>query len=295
MIHVIYTKNYYKGKRMNYPELMKKSAEKYSSIVCMGLDPVLEDIPEKKGTPGEIIFKFYANILNSIVKENIYPGAVKPNYAFYAQYGIDGIQTLENVIKIYKEAKIPVILDFKRGDIGTTAKAYSKEAFEFFKADAVTLSPYLGYDSIEPFISGYPDKGYYILTKTSNKSSIEIQDIKIGDKELYIYIAEKLVQWYHPGIGSVVGATYPEQLGRISSVFINSGKEIPYLIPGVGTQGGSIKEVMAILKQFPDYRIHRINASSSINYAWKKYKEMSYDKAAVHAIKLMNEEIEAGT
>ncbi len=278
---------------MNYPELMKKSAEKYSSIVCMGLDPVLENIPETKGSPGEIIFKFYENILNSIVKENIYPGAVKPNYAFYAQYGIDGIKSLEKIIKIYKEANIPVILDVKRGDIGTTARAYAKEAFDFFKADAVTLSPYLGYDSIEPFISGYPNKGYYILTKTSNKSSIEIQDIKIADKEFYMHIAEKLLQWYHPGIGSVVGATYPEQLEKISSIFINSGKEIPYLIPGVGTQGGSIKEVMAILKQFPDYRIHRINASSSINFAWKKHKDMSYDKAAVHAIKLMNEEIEA--
>lgn len=276
---------------MNYPELMKKSAEKYSSIVCMGLDPVLEEIPEKSGTPGEIILKFYENILNSIVKKNIYPGAVKPNYAFYAQYGIDGIEALEKIIELYREADIPVILDFKRGDIGTTAKAYAKEAFEFFKADAVTLSPYLGYDSIEPFISGYPDKGYYILTKTSNKSSTEIQDVKTGDREFFLYIAEKLVQWYHPGIGSVVGATYPEQLSRISDIFIESGKEIPYLIPGVGTQGGSIDEVMAILRKFPDVRIHRINASSSINYAWKKFKDMSYDEAAVHALALMNEEI----
>lgn len=278
---------------MNYPELMKKSAEKFSSIVCMGLDPVLEDIPEQKGTPGEKIFRFYANILNAMVKNNVFPGAVKPNYAFYAQYGIEGIKSLESIIQIFRKADIPVILDFKRGDIGTTAKAYAKEAFEFFKADAVTLSPYLGYDSIEPFISGYPDKGYYILTKTSNKSSTEIQDIKTGDKELYLYIAEKLVEWYHPGIGSVVGATYPEQLGRISSVFINSGKEIPFLIPGIGTQGGSIKEVMDVLTEFPDYRIHRINASSSINYAWKKFKELSYDEAAIQALNLMNEEIDS--
>ncbi len=294
MNRIIYIIKFSKVKKMNYPELMKKSAEKFSSIVCMGLDPVLEDIPENKGTPGEIIFRFYANILNAMVKNNIYPGAVKPNYAFYAQYGIDGIKALESVIQLYRKADIPVILDFKRGDIGTTAKAYAKEAFDFFKADAVTLSPYLGYDSIEPFISGYPDKGYYILTKTSNKSSTEIQDIKTGDKELYIYIAEKLVEWYHPGIGSVAGATYPEQLRKISSVFNNSGKEIPFLIPGVGTQGGSIKEVMAVLTLSPDYRIHRINASSSINFAWKKYKEMNYDEAAVHALNLMNEEINSG-
>ena len=163
---------------MNYIEMLKESAEKYSSIVCLGLDPVIEDIPEKDGTPGERIFKFYENILNAIVKKNIYPGAVKPNYAFYAQYGIDGITSLEKVLTIYKNAGIPVILDYKRGDIGKTAAAYAKEAFDFFKADAVTLSPYLGYDSIEPYIKGYPDKGYYILTKTSNASSGEIQDVR---------------------------------------------------------------------------------------------------------------------
>ena len=108
-----------------------------------------------------------------------------------------------------------MILDYKRGDIGKTAKAYAKEAFDFFKADSVTLSPYLGYDSIEPYIKDYPDKGYYILTKTSNSSSGEIQDIKTGEKEIFLHVAELIVKWYHPGIGSVAGATYPEQLEKI--------------------------------------------------------------------------------
>ncbi len=278
---------------MNFIELLKLSAKKFSSIVCMGLDPVIEDIPEEKGTPGEKIFIFYEKILNSLVKKNTFPGAVKPNYAFYAQYGVDGIVSLEKVIRIYQDAGIPVILDYKRGDIGKTARAYAKEAFDFFKSDAVTLSPYLGYDSIGPYIINYPDKGYYILTKTSNTSSVEIQDVKIGDKEFYLYIAEKLVQWYHPGIGSVAGATYPEQLEKISGIFLASGKEIPYLIPGVGTQGGSIDEVMAVLNRYPDKTIHRINASSSLNYAYKVYKNMSYGDAAVQALADMNREIES--
>jgi orotidine-5'-phosphate decarboxylase len=276
---------------MNYIELLKYTAKKFSSIVCMGLDPVIEDIPEKKGTPGEIIFKFYENILNALVKKKIYPGAVKPNYAFYAQYGIDGIAALEKVIRIYRETGIPVILDYKRGDIGKTAQAYAKEAFDFFRADAVTLSPYLGYDSIEPYIKNYPDKGYYILTKTSNKSSGEIQDVKTRDREFYLHIAEKLVEWYHPGIGSVAGATYPEQLKKISEIFLASGKEIPYLIPGVGTQGGSISDVMSVLNRYPDKTIHRINASSSLNYAYKKYTGMNYGDAAVQALSDMNLEI----
>ncbi len=277
---------------MNYIELLKYAAKKFSSIVCMGLDPVIEDIPEKKGTPGEIIYKFYENILNSLVKKKTFPGAVKPNYAFYAQYGIDGIVALEKVIRIYQETGIPVILDYKRGDIGKTAQAYAKEAFDFFRADAVTLSPYLGYDSIEPYIKNYPDKGYYVLTKTSNKSSGEIQDVKTGDREFFLYIAEKLVEWYHPGIGSVAGATYPEQLEKISKIFLTSGKEIPYLIPGVGTQGGSISDVMAVLNRYPDKTIHRINSSSSLNYAYKTFTNMNYGDAAVWALSDMNLEIE---
>jgi len=273
--------------------MLKQSSERYTSIVCMGLDPVIEDIPETSGTPGERIFIFYEKILNKLVQKKIFPGAVKPNYAFYAQYGIDGISYLEKIIRIYKAENIPVILDYKRGDIGKTANAYAKEAFEFFRADSVTLSPYLGYDSIEPYIKGYPDKGYYILTKTSNSSSGELQDIKSSDKELFLSVAELIVKWYHPGIGSVAGATYPEQLDQIDEIFARSGKEIPFLIPGVGTQGGSIEEVMKVIKKSPDVRIHRINASSSINYAYKTYKDLKYDDAAAEALKQMNEEINA--
>jgi len=278
---------------MSYIDMLKESAGKFSSIVCMGLDPVIEDIPETEGTPGERIFIFYENILNTLVRKKIFPGAVKPNYAFYAQYGIDGIRSLEKIIKIYKSAGIPVILDYKRGDIGKTAKSYAKEAFDFFKADSVTLSPYLGYDSIEPYIKDYPEKGYYILTKTSNNSSGEIQDIKSGDKEIFIHVAGLIVKWFHPGIGSVAGATYPEQLEKISDIFLNSGKEIPFLIPGVGAQGGSIEEVIKVIKRSSDISIHRINASSTLNYAYKKFKNLKYDDAAAEALKQMNDEIDA--
>ena len=144
---------------MNYLKTLTQTAEKFDSILCMGLDPIIEDIPED-GSPGEIIRVFYENILNIILKRNIFPGAVKPNYAFYAQYGIEGISALKHIVSLYKENGIPVILDVKRGDIGKTARAYAKEAFDFFNADAVTLSPYLGYDSISPFIESYPDRGY---------------------------------------------------------------------------------------------------------------------------------------
>ena len=275
---------------MNYLEQLVASSERTGSIVCMGMDPVLENMPVE-GSPGEQIFTFYEALLNKIVQKNVYPASVKPNYAFYGQYGLEALETLARLIKLYKDAGIPVILDVKRGDIGKTAQAYAKEAFEFFDADAVTLSPYLGYDSIAPFIDNYPDKGYYILTKTSNKSSGELQDIEYSGAPLYLYMARKLIDWYHPGIGSVVGATYPQQLQDVASVFFEAKKEVPFLIPGIGSQGGDLEAVIDVLNQCDEPRIHRINSSSAINFAWKKKDGMSYDDAAVEALKELNDEI----
>ena len=275
---------------MNYLELLRFSADRFKSIVCLGLDPVIDDIPIS-GKPGEVIYTFYEAILNEIVKKGIFPSAVKPNYAFYAQYGLEGITCLVEIIKIYSNEGLPVILDVKRGDIGKTAKAYAGEAFDFFNADAVTLSPYMGYDSVGPFIEKGPDKGYYILTKTSNKSSSDFQDIEVNNEPIYMHVADKILDWYHPGIGSVVGATYPDQLKKISNIFNSSGKDVPFLIPGVGTQGGDLKEILTILKEGGNENIHRINSSSAINYAYKKNKAMAYDEAAVKALKLLNEEI----
>jgi orotidine-5'-phosphate decarboxylase len=276
---------------MNYIELLKSSSEKSNSIVCLGLDPVIENIPIKSGTNGERIVSFYRAIADKIDKKKTSPAAVKPNYAFYAQYGMGGIEALAEVIKIFRQMTIPVILDVKRGDIGTTAEAYSREAYEFFGADSVTLSPYMGYDSIAPFVKNYPDKGCYILNKTSNKSSGDLQDIQVAGGPLFLHVSKKIVEWHSTGMGAVVGATYPHELKMISEIFIGSGKEVPLLIPGVGSQGGSVKEIMAILKIYKDPRIHRINSSSAINYAYKKYTDMKFDDAAVRALSELNEEI----
>ncbi len=257
----------------------------------MGLDPVIEDIPINSGSIKEKIISFYESILNRIVQTRQFPGAVKPNYAFYGQYGLQGIEALLSVIELYRSHGLPLILDVKRGDVSKTAVAYSKECFEFFKADAVTLSPFLGYDSISPFIENFPGKGYYLLNKTSNKSSGDFQDLMTDNFPFYIKVSRKIVEWHKPGIGAVVGATYPEELRAISDIFIASNKEIPLLLPGVGLQGGDINSVMSILKSFPDIKLHRINSSTEINYAYKKYNRMTFADAAVEAIKRLNEEI----
>ncbi len=273
---------------MNYIEKLKYSAQQFESIVCLGLDPVIEEIPEQ-GTTGDKIYTFYENILNKIIQKSTYPSAVKPNYAFYAQYGLEGLEALIKVINTYKNQGLPVILDVKRGDIGKTARAYAMEAYDFFNADAVTLSPYLGYDAIEPFIESYPKCGCYILTKTSNKTSHEIQDIRINDETVYLRVAKKIIDWYRPGIGSVAGATYPEELSSIAELFIASGREIPLLIPGIGSQGGDLSQTVSILRRFDDFTIHRINASSSINYAYKQMNNIHYAEAAANALYELNE------
>ncbi|MBN2040004.1 MAG: orotidine-5'-phosphate decarboxylase [Spirochaetes bacterium] len=276
---------------MNYIEQLKTASKKYKSIVCMGLDPLIDRIPVEKGSIKEKIVFFYEEILNRVIQKGDYPGAVKPNYAYYAQYGFEGLEALFKIIELYKSQDIPVILDAKRGDISTTAAAYARECFDFFKADAVTLAPYMGYDSISPFVNNFPGKGYYILCKTSNKTSADFQDILTDDKPVFIHAAKKIVEWHASGMGAVAGATFPEQLNEISEVFIDSGKEIPLLLPGIGSQGGDLKEVITILKKYPDINIHRINSSSGINYAYREYTDMDFADAAVEALKKLNSEI----
>lgn len=275
---------------MQYLDILKQSADRFKSIVCLGLDPEVDKIP-LDGNPAEKIFSFYESILNCIIRKKIYPSAVKPNYAFYAQYGIEGIQALFEIIQIYKHEGFPVILDAKRGDIGKTAEAYAREAFDFFDADAVTLSPYMGSDSISPYLDLYPDKGCYILDKTSNKGSGDIQDLLTGSTPLYIKVAEKIIEWHQPGMGAVTGATYTQQLAAIEDVFIKSGKEIPLLIPGIGTQRGDLNSVVNIISENKDFRIHRINSSSAINYAYIKNKNLPFDEAAAEALDELNSRI----
>ncbi|HPI13009.1 MAG TPA: orotidine-5'-phosphate decarboxylase [Spirochaetota bacterium] len=276
---------------MDFCSLLKSSSRKFNSIVCLGLDPVLDSIPLDKGSPGERIRSFYETMLNTMARRNIMPAAVKPNYAFYAQYGLEGIGALTTVIDVCRGLGLPVILDVKRGDIGATAEAYAREAYDFFKADAVTLSPFLGFDSIGPFFSLYPEKGAYILNKTSNRSSGELQDLIVDGEPLHQRLSRKIVEWHRPGMGAVVGATYPGELSGICGIFIESGLEVPLLIPGIGSQGGSVEAVCRALGRHPDPSIHRINSSSAINYAYRQRPELRFDDAAAVALSDLNEEV----
>jgi len=273
--------------------MLRESADKNQSIVCMGMDPVLEKIPIEGDTETKIV-KFYQDILEAIQSENVGIGCVKPNYAFYAQYGFAGLKALKQVITLAKEKGHLVILDAKRGDIGKTSAAYAKEVFDFWGADSVTVAPYMGNDSFGPFTKHCEgDKGVYLLVRTSNPGAVDLQDIKTNlDNPFYMETAKLLLKYYKEGISAVIGATYPEELKQISKVFVESQKQIPFLIPGVGGQGGSIKEVIGALKETNNpLWLHRINSSSGINFAYEKQETDDYAGAAVKAIIELNKEI----
>ncbi len=278
---------------MSYLNQLKQRAEQTKSILCVGMDPVLERIP-LKGNPKEIILKFYTDILSECKKQNIMIATVKPNIAYFEQYGIDGLEALKQLTEFCHKENIPVLCDAKRGDIGPTSAAYAKALFEVWQFDAITVNPWMGEDSVMPFLEyGKRGKGIYILVRTSNPSAKEFQEQIADGKKLYMHVAERMLQWNKEGTCAVIGATAPKELEEISRFFVNRGKEIPFLIPGVGSQGGDLKATVQALKNSgTDLRIHRINASSSINYAWEKYKTPNqYAQAAVEEIKRLNREI----
>src|SRR3989338_126088 len=280
---------------MDYCERLKLAAHHAENIICLGIDPVIEKIPIKEGSIKEKIVHFYAEMLEAMLEEKILPAMAKPNSAYFEQYGFEGMQALKEIIAMFKKVNVMVLIDAKRGDIGTTSAAYAKAIFEVWGADAMTVAPYMCADSIGPFTEYCKSgEGVYVLTRTSNNGAKDLQDIETkSGKKLYEVTASHIVHsWHREGIGAVVGATYPEELESLSHFFVKSGKHIPLLIPGVGSQGGSAQEVVAILKKThnPLY-LHRINSSSAINYAYLKEGSTDFAGAAVRAMKKLKEEI----
>lgn len=273
---------------MDYIKKLTDNAHENGSIVCFGLDPVIEKIPVNKPNTRDKIVKFYKDILVGFESEPI--GTVKPNYAFFAQYGFEGLKALKEIIEFANSKNYITILDSKRADIGDTSVAYAEESFNFWKADAVTVNPYMGSDSVFPFIEECSvGKGVYVLVRTSNEGAEDFQDLKVKHGKLYETVAKKLTEWYEPGLGGVVGATAPKELKQIYDILYDSKKQIPLLIPGVGKQGGSAKEVSHIIRK--NMAIHRINSSSGISYAYKKDDSSDYVGSAIKALEKLNKEI----
>ena len=282
---------------MEYHEFLRQSAEEHNTIACMGADPALEKIELviKNGSVEDKIFNFYSAIIDACVSESVFPAAIKPNYAFYGQYGFEGLRALKRVCEKVRETKLPLILDAKRADIGNTSASYAIEAFNFWNVDSVTVAPYMGSDSVLPFVKHCAEsgRGIYILNRTSNPGAVDLQNLMVGEKPLFIRTAEKIIEWGAEGkgnVGAVVGAPSIAEFGQLAAFFAQ--KKVPMLIPGVGKQGGSAEEVMKMLRQSgSDIALQRINSSREINYAFEKEQTEDFAGAAVKALKSLNSEI----
>jgi len=244
---------------MNFVEKLALTSTRNKSLLCVGLDTDPAFLPENTG-----VFEFNKAIIDATADLVC---AYKPNIAFYEAMGNPGLDALKKT-REYIPKDIPVIIDAKRGDIGNTAKAYAQSLFGHFNFDAVTASPYLGLDSLEPFIS-YRDRGVFILCRTSNPGAADFQSLvvktKDGSKMLFEVVAEKVNEWNKNGnLGLVVGATYPQELKTIRQRY----PEMPLLIPGVGTQGGELSKTV---KYGADVKRQKtiINSSRQILYASK--------------------------
>lgn len=223
---------------MSFMEMVKKRWTENNTLVCVGLDGDIEKIPVKYRESETPLFDFNKDIIDATAE---YVCCYKPQIAYYNGVGKerDLELTIEYIHKQYPG--IPVILDAKRGDIGSTAQMYVKEAFSRYKADSVTVNPYMGGDTLDPFLD-QKDKAAIILCRTSNPGAVDLQDLKADGKPLYIHVAEKAAKEWNrnKNILLVVGATYPEELGEIRAVI----GDIPFLTPGIGAQGGDVEKAV---------------------------------------------------
>lgn len=207
------------------------------SAVCVGLDVEPGKLPQILKNEKDPVLKFNKEIIEA-TKE--YTAAYKPNLAFYEQFGTKGFEYFEKTLEMMGDDVLK-IADAKRGDIGNTSKKYAKAFFEIFNCDAITVNPYMGEDSVTPFLER-EDKGVFILALTSNRGSSDFQMQKMPDgRYLYEIVVEKISSWNkNNNCGLVVGATHPQMLEGIRKL----APDMPYLIPGIGAQGGDLENTV---------------------------------------------------
>ncbi len=262
---------------MNFVTRLTSISRKNKSLLCVGLDPDPERMPDGTG-----VFEFNKAIIEATADLVC---SYKLNLAFYE--ALEDLDALKRTIEFIPD-EIPTIGDAKRGDIGNTAKAYAKSIFANLDFDATTVNPYLGFDSIEPFIE-YRDRGVFILCRTSNASAVDFQSLQCETEEhnrrpLFELVARKASQWNTYGnIGLVVGATYPEELRLIRQ----NHPEMPILIPGIGAQGGDLASAVRYGVDAGGERAI-INSSRQILYA---SREKDFAQAARRVASELREQI----
>lgn len=246
----------------NFKGSLVSAISKNNSLLCVGLDPDWEKLPQsfKKNVYPQFAFnKTVIDQTHDLVC------AYKPNSAFYEYLGSEGIRQLKFTCDYIHETspEILILLDAKRADIASTSRGYVSYAFDYLRVDAITLHPYLGKEALQPFLD-HKDKGCMILSRTSNPGAGEFQDLKLRSGEsLYLYIARQVSETWNENDNCmlVVGATQPDQLKLVREV----SDEIPFLIPGVGKQGGELES--AVKYGVNDQGLAIINSSSGIIFA----------------------------
>lgn len=226
---------------MTFKEKLDRAVTNNNSLVCVGLDPVLEKLPKEFKNQEKPLFEFNKYIIDAT---HDLVCAYKPNSAFYEALGTDGIQQLKDTCDYIKSnhPEIPIILDAKRGDIGSTNQGYISFAFDYLQADAITLAPYMGQQSLQPFLDR-SDKGCIILCQTSNDGASEFQALEVSGEKLYKTVARAVSEkWNKNGNCMLVtGATYSEELKEIRAI---TGDGMVFLVPGIGAQGGDVEATL---------------------------------------------------
>jgi orotidine-5'-phosphate decarboxylase len=249
---------------MKFTAQLAAAWQKNNSLLCVGLDPDTAKFPAHLQDKPDAIFRFCSEIIDATADLVC---AFKPQIAYFAARRAE--DQLEALIAHIHERHpgVPVILDAKRGDIGSTAEQYAIEAFERYRADAVTVNPYMGRDSIAPWLA-YEDKGVILLCRTSNPggSDLQFQKVGAGGTAIYELVAEKVArEWNTSGqCALVVGATFPDEIARVRRIV----GEMPLLVPGIGAQGGDVEATLAAGKTADGSGL-MINSSRAILYAGK--------------------------
>ncbi len=245
---------------MDFRKSLQTAWQQADSMLCVGLDPDPSRLPQGVGSGSEAVFNFCRAIVDATAP---YVCAFKPQIAYFAALGAEA--QLEALITHIHQRwpSVPVVLDAKRGDIGSTAEQYAREVFGRYGADAVTVSPYMGFDSVEPYLA-WEGRGVIVLCRTSNAGGSDLQALDVGHGKLYEQVA-RLVSgpWNRNGqLGLVVGATYPAELERVRALV----GDLPLLVPGIGAQGGDVDATVAAGLAPAGYGM-MINSSRAILYA----------------------------
>lgn len=266
---------------MTFMQALRRRWQQADTLVCVGLDPEPAKFPARFAADPDAVFAFNRDIIDATAE---YACAFKPQIAHFAALRAE--DALARLIAHVHAAHpgIPVILDSKRGDIGSTAQHYVGEAFDRYAADAVTVNPYLGRDSVQPFLDR-AERGVVILCRTSNPGAGDLQDLPVDGRPLYQHVAEKVAsQWNgHGNCALVVGATWPEQLREVRAIV----GEVPFLVPGVGAQGGDVEAVVSNARTADGTGLV-VSSSRAILYA---SGGEDYAQAAAQAAKSLRDQI----